>query len=41
LPTFGKVDNSEDLRELWAAWEEDGQVFWQEMDALVEMLESR
>ncbi|MCB0004718.1 MAG: N-6 DNA methylase, partial [Anaerolineae bacterium] len=39
LPTFPKVGNSSDLRELWTAWEQDGQIFWQEMDALVEMLE--
>ncbi len=29
------------LAELWAAWEQEGRVFWQEMDALVEMLEER
>ena len=27
------------LPELWAAWEQEGRVFWQEMDALVEMLD--
>jgi type I restriction enzyme M protein len=27
------------LAELWAAWEQDGRAFWQEMDALVEMLD--
>jgi type I restriction enzyme M protein len=40
LPTFGKVGNSgESLRELWDAWGQEGRVFWQEMDALVEMLD--
>ena len=27
------------LSELWTAWEQEGRVFWQEMDALVEMLD--
>ena len=27
------------LPDLWAAWEQEGRVFWQEMDALVEMLD--
>lgn len=27
------------LSELWDAWEQEGRVFWQEMDALVEMLD--
>lgn len=27
------------LRELWAEWEQDGRIFWQEMDALTEMLD--
>lgn len=27
------------LPELWAEWEQQGRVFWQEMDALVEMLD--
>ena len=27
------------LPELWAEWEQEGRGFWQEMDALVEMLE--
>jgi type I restriction enzyme M protein len=27
------------LPELWAEWEQEGRVFWQEMDALVEMLD--
>jgi type I restriction enzyme M protein len=27
------------LPELWAAWEQEGRVFWQEMDVLVEMLD--
>ena len=27
------------LSELWATWELDGRMFWQEMDALVEMLD--
>lgn len=39
LPTFGEVGNSSDLRELWIAWEQERRVFWQEMDALVEMLD--
>jgi hypothetical protein len=25
---------------LWAAWEREGRAFWQEMDALVEMLDA-
>jgi type I restriction enzyme M protein len=28
------------LPELWAAWEQNGREFWQEMDALVEMLDN-
>ncbi len=28
------------LPELWEQWEQDGRLFWQEMDALVEMLDS-
>ena len=27
------------LPELWAEWEQNGRVFWQEMDGLVEMLD--
>jgi len=27
------------LSQLWAAWKQDGRVFWQEMNALVEMLD--
>jgi type I restriction-modification system DNA methylase subunit len=27
------------LPELWAAWQQEGRLFWQEMDALVEMLD--
>jgi type I restriction enzyme M protein len=27
------------LHEMWAAWQRDGRPFWQEMDALVEMLQ--
>ena len=27
------------LSELWVTWEQEGRVFWQEMDALVEMLD--
>jgi type I restriction enzyme M protein len=27
------------LRSLWASWEQEGRAFWQEMDALVEMLD--
>ena len=30
---------SRSLPELWAEWEQEGRVFWQEMDALVEMLD--
>ena len=28
------------LPEVWAAWDQEGRVFWQEMDALVEMLDA-
>jgi hypothetical protein len=28
------------LAELWEAWEQEGRLFWQEMDALVEMLDN-
>ena len=27
------------LPELWAEWEQEGRLFWQEMDGLVEMLD--
>jgi len=35
------ADDGDDrsLPELWAEWEQNGRVFWQEMDALVEMLD--
>lgn len=36
----GKNGEERSLAELWAAWEQDGRIFWQEMDALVEMLDS-
>ncbi len=36
----GRDSDSRSLAELWAAWEQDGRVFWEEMDALVEMLDS-
>ncbi len=46
IPLFVKRDSNGastvehgSLSELWAAWEQDGRVFWQEMDALVEMLD--
>jgi len=26
-------------RQLWEEWEQDGRLFWQEMDALVDMLD--
>jgi type I restriction enzyme M protein len=32
-------DDGRSLPELWAAWMQDGRLFWQEMDALVEMLD--
>jgi type I restriction enzyme M protein len=32
-------DDDQSLPELWADWEQDGRLFWQEMDALVEMLD--
>lgn len=35
----GAQNDGRSLRELWAEWEQDGRVFWQEMDALVEMLD--
>jgi len=31
--------NDRSLPELWAEWEQNGRVFWQEMDTLVEMLD--
>jgi type I restriction enzyme M protein len=27
------------MRQLWEEWEQDGCLFWQEMDALVDMLD--
>ncbi len=39
LPSFGKDGNfAPNLRQLWATWEQEGRAFWQEMDALVVML---
>jgi type I restriction enzyme M protein len=35
----GAAAEQRSLPELWAAWEQEGQVFWQEMDALLEMLD--
>jgi type I restriction enzyme M protein len=32
-------DDSRSLSELWAAWQQDGRLFWQEMDVLLEMLD--
>ena len=32
-------DDGRSLPELWAEWEQNGRIFWQEMDALVEMLD--
>jgi type I restriction enzyme M protein len=32
-------DDGRSLPELWAAWQQEGRLFWQEMDALVEMLD--
>ena len=40
LPTFLEVGNFDrTLPELWTAWEEEGRLFWQEMDALTQMLD--
>ncbi len=36
----GREDDDRSLAELWAAWEQEGRLFWQEMDALVEMLDN-
>jgi type I restriction enzyme M protein len=33
-------DDGHSLPELWAAWQQEGRLFWQEMDALVEMLDA-
>jgi type I restriction enzyme M protein len=35
----GDAAEQRSLPELWAAWEQEGRVFWREMDALVEMLD--
>ena len=35
----GRNGESRSLATLWAEWEQDGRVFWQEMDGLVEMLD--
>ncbi len=35
----GEPAEQRSLPELWAEWEQEGRVFWQEMDALVEMLD--
>ena len=40
MPTSGKVGNlNRTLSELWGEWEQEGRVFWQEMDALTQMLD--
>ena len=39
LPNGVNAAEQRSLPELWAAWEQEGRVFWQEMDALVEMLD--
>ena len=36
----GAATEQRSLPELWVAWEQEGRVFWQEMDALVEMLDT-
>jgi type I restriction enzyme M protein len=36
----GKDSEKISLPDLWAEWEQEGRAFWQEMDALVEMLYS-
>ena len=36
----GRETDDRSLAELWAAWEQEGRLFWQEMDALVEMLDN-
>jgi type I restriction enzyme M protein len=33
------AEDSRSLSQLWAEWERDGRLFWQEMDGLVEMLD--
>lgn len=35
----GNGDNSATLQSAWRQWESDGRVFWQQMDAMVEMLD--
>ena len=38
-PNGANAGEQRSLAELWADWEQDGRAFWQEMDALVEMLD--
>ena len=35
----GEPAEQRSLPELWAEWEQEGQIFWQEMDDLAEMLD--
>ena len=35
----GAENDERSLREFWVEWEQDGRIFWQEMDALVAMLD--
>ena len=35
----GEQDDVPSLRQLWRRWEQEGRLFWKEMDALVEMLD--
>ncbi|MBE0618843.1 MAG: N-6 DNA methylase, partial [Proteobacteria bacterium] len=35
----GNGDDERTLRAVWAEWEQQGRVFWQEMDSLVDMLD--
>lgn len=36
----GKPEDQRTLREVWDDWEQDGRVFWQRMDALVDTLDA-
>lgn len=36
----GHEEDDRSLAELWAVWEQEGRLFWQEMDALIELLDS-
>ena len=35
----GAEGDAPSLRQLWRRWEQEGREFWQEMDALVDMLD--